>query len=236
MTASKGWRHGRAWLRTALVTWLTIVLTSPFVSADPINLVLKPAQIRAIDQRYGSVAADRVRAWQTLMSQDGNLDIHSKLEVVNRFFNKLRFVSDRSHWGVDDYWATPVEFLATDGGDCEDFAIAKYFTLRALGVPIDRMRITYVKAITLNQAHMVLAYYPSPNAEPLVLDNLIGEIKPASQRTDLIPVYSFNGDNLWVAREMRGQGQFVGSSNRIGLWRGLLERMRESPAQGVDNQ
>ena len=200
MTASKGWRHRRAWLRAALIATMTIVLTAPFVSADPINLVLTPHQIQDIDQRYGSAAADRIRAW------------------------------------VDDYWATPVEFLATDGGDCEDFAIAKYFTLRALGVPTDRMRITYVKAITLNQAHMVLAYYPSPGAEPLVLDNLIGEIKPASQRTDLVPVYSFNGDNLWVAREMRGQGQYVGSSSRIGLWRGLLERMRESPAQGVDNQ
>jgi len=236
MTASKGWRHGRAWLRAALVATMTIVLTAPFVSADPINLVLNPGQIKAIDQRYGSAAADRVRAWEALMRQDGNLDIHGKLEAVNRFFNKLRFVSDQSHWGIEDYWATPVEFLATDGGDCEDFAIAKYFTLRALGVPTERMRITYVKAITLNQAHMVLAYYPSPGAEPLVLDNLIGEIKPASQRTDLVPVYSFNGDNLWVAREMRGQGQYVGSSSRIGLWRGLLERMRESPAQGVDNQ
>lgn len=236
MTASKGWRHRRAWLRAALIATMTIVLTAPFVSADPINLVLTPHQIQDIDQRYGSAAADRIRAWEALMRQDGNLDTHSKLEVVNRFFNKLRFVSDQSHWGVDDYWATPVEFLATDGGDCEDFAIAKYFTLRALGVPTDRMRITYVKAITLNQAHMVLAYYPSPGAEPLVLDNLIGEIKPASQRTDLVPVYSFNGDNLWVAREMRGQGQYVGSSSRIGLWRGLLERMRESPAQGVDNQ
>ncbi len=236
MTTPRGWWLPTNWFRPALIALATILLAAPFVSAGPIDLTLSPHQIQDIAQRYGSDAANRVRAWQALMRHDGNLSTQQKLEVVNHFFNKLRFVSDEEHWGVRDYWATPVEFLATDGGDCEDFAIAKYFTLRALGVPTSRMRITYVKAITLNEAHMVLAYYPSPGADPLVLDNLIPQIKPGSQRNDLVPVYSFNGDNLWVAREMRGQGQFVGSSSRIGLWRGLLERMRESPAQGVDNQ
>ncbi|WP_197479414.1 transglutaminase-like cysteine peptidase, partial [Oleiphilus sp. HI0132] len=81
-------------------------------------------------------------------------------------------------------WATPLEFLATNAGDCEDFSIAKYFTLREMGIPDDMIKITYVKALELNQAHMVLAYYPTPDAEPLILDNLINEIKPAGQRTD----------------------------------------------------
>ena len=103
----------------------------------------------------------------------------------------MRFVSDDQHWGRADYWATPVEFLATGAGDCEDFSLAKYFTLKALGVPLERMRLTYAKAVKLNQAHMVVAYFATPDAEPLILDNLISDIKPASQRTDLVPVYSF---------------------------------------------
>lgn len=236
MRASNGRRHPQTRMGGTLTALLLALLAIPFASAASLNLTLNRGQIRAIDQRYGSSAMARVQAWQTLIRRDGDLDTHAKLEAVNSFFNKLPFISDSQHWGVADYWATPVEFLATDGGDCEDFAIAKYFTLRALGVPSTRLRITYVKSITLNEAHMVLAYYPSPEAEPLVLDNLINKIEPASQRTDLIPVYSFNGDNLWVAREMRGQGQYVGSSSRISLWRELLKRMRRNPAPDANNQ
>ncbi|MBI4206399.1 MAG: transglutaminase-like cysteine peptidase [Betaproteobacteria bacterium] len=109
-------------------------------------------------------------------------------------------MDDIIHWGKEDYWATPIEFLSTNAGDCEDFSIAKYFTLRALGVPDDRLRLTYVKELVqYNQAHMVVAYFPSPDAEPLVLDNINKTIQPASARSDLLPVYSFNGSNLWLA-------------------------------------
>jgi predicted transglutaminase-like cysteine proteinase len=118
--------------------------------------------------------------------------------------------------------------LASNGGDCEDFSIAKYFSLVALGVSIDKLRITYVKARDYNpvsQAHMVLTYYATPGVMPLVLDNLIPEIKPASQRPDLTPVYSFNGDGLWLAKA-RGDGKAVkGGSGNISLWRGLIARM-----------
>ncbi len=81
-----------------------------------------------------------------------------------------------------------MELLTTNGGDCEDFSIAKYLTLRAMGVPDDQLRIIYVKALELNQAHMVLAWYKTPGSDPLILDNLINDIKPASQRNDLEPV------------------------------------------------
>ncbi|BAN34267.1 predicted periplasmic protein [Sulfuricella denitrificans skB26] len=183
-------------------------------------------EITAIGQKYGQTAASRVQKWRGVLLSDPQADESRKLELVNRFFNTLPFVSDQEHWGKMDYWATPTEFLATNGGDCEDFAIAKYLTLREIGVPAERLRITYVKAMTLNQAHMVLTYYPTPDAEPLVLDNLQPDIKPASQRQDLIPVYSFNGDNLWLAKELTGRSQLVGESDRISLWKDLLKRMK----------
>jgi len=139
----------------------------------------------------------------------------------------MQFISDKKHWHKEDYWATPVEFLSTNGGDCEDFSIAKYFTLLEIGVPDERLRITYVKAIRLNQAHMVLAYYETPESEPLILDNLTKRIQAASQRRDLLPVYSFNGSHLWMAKE-RGQGRRVaGGSQRINLWRDLNVRMQK---------
>jgi len=93
-----------------------------------------------------------------------------------------------------------LEFLATGAGDCEDFAIAKYFTLLELGVDESKMRITYVKSLRRNQPHMVLTFFASPKSVPEVLDNLIPEIKPATQRSDLLPVYSFNGTGLWTAK------------------------------------
>ena len=113
-----------------------------------------------------------------LQSQAG-LPERDQLTAVNRFFNQqLSFRDDSRVWQQIDYWATPVEALVKGAGDCEDYALGKYFSLRQLGVPAEKLRITYVKALTRNQAHMVLTYYPSPTADPLVLDNLISDIRP----------------------------------------------------------
>ncbi len=207
-----------------LVLVALLLAAIPAVPGD--TVLLTETQIQAIGRQYGSGAVRRLRQWQTLMLRNKQRSEREKLRLVNDFFNRLRFVDDIDHWKRRDYWATPVEFLATRGGDCEDFSIAKYFTLRELGIPAHKLRITYVKALKLNQAHMVLAYYPSPEAEPLILDNLIPEIRRASKRTDLLPVYSFNGDNLWLAKELTGRGRLVGRSDRISLWRKMLARMR----------
>ena len=128
------------------------------------------------------------------------------------------------HWGVPDYWATPLELIGSNGGDCEDFAIAKYFTLRELGIPDERLRITYVKAYLRAsnqvQSHMVLSYYASPDAEPLLLDNLTDAIQSAAQRSDLLPTYSFNAAGLWSAKE-REAGRRLGDADTLRAWRNL---------------
>jgi predicted transglutaminase-like cysteine proteinase len=145
---------------------------------------------------------------------------------VNQFFNRqFRFVDDSINWRQTDYWATPIEALVKGAGDCEDYAIAKYFTLRRLGVPSDKLRITYVKALRYNQAHMVLTYYTSPSAIPLVLDNLIGEIRPASQRKDLLPVYAFNAEGLYLPGAAGGKR--ASDSKKLSRWQDLLKKMRE---------
>jgi predicted transglutaminase-like cysteine proteinase len=134
-------------------------------------------------------------------------------------------VSDPEHWQPDDYWATPIEFLATDRGDYEDFSLAKYFTLTALGIPKDNLRITYVNARSISQAHMVVTYYAQPGAEPLVLDNLVPGIKPASRRRDLTPVFSFNGNQLCGAKQ-RGRGSYSIKN----VWDDFISRMHEQMA------
>ena len=139
---------------------------------------------------------------------------------MNRTLNAIRFIDDRTHWGEEDYWATPAESVGSNGADCEDFSIAKYFLLKELGIPIAKLRMTYVKATKLDQPHMVLAYYARPDAEPLVLDNLEDAVRPASQRPDLVPVYSFNDEEVWI--EMRGRS---GSPRQIRNWNLLMERL-----------
>jgi len=189
------------------------------------SIVIDQAMLQGVEKKYGKAARKRVISWDDLMKTDPKTPEQEKLNLVNQFFNQMQFIDDILHWKKADYWASPVEFLGTNGGDCEDFALAKYFTLKELGVPVTRMRLTYVKAIKLNQAHMVLTYFETPASEPLVLDNLVGDIRPASRRKDLIPVYSFNGDGLWLSKA-RGRGKMVGKASKIKHWRDLMERMR----------
>lgn len=211
--------------RYLILSCMAILLASLalWVAADQ-PLLLSDARIEHYRKLYGEAAARRLKAWQRLIREGQQLSEQEKLERVNRFFNQVRFLDDIVHWKQEDYWATPVEFLVSNGGDCEDFSIAKYYTLRAMGVPEERLSITYVKALTLNQAHMVLTYYPDPSAVPLVLDNLINQIRPASQRPDLLHVYTFNGESLWLSK--KGQRtELVGTSDRLKPWVQLQSRV-----------
>ena len=213
---SKRINYPRALLLAFAIGWLCVGFSD--------ILGLSEAIIERATSRYGPLARNRLLAWQELVEQNQQASEREKLEQVNDFFNQMRFVSDQVHWSQNDYWATPIEFLNTNGGDCEDFSIAKYFTLRALGVAENKLQITYVNALELGQAHMVVTYFSSPSAEPLVLDNINYLIKPASQRPDLLPVYSFNGAGLWLAKE-RGRGKRVGSSAQLKSWQDMLKRM-----------
>lgn len=192
------------------------------------NFSLDRELLQKAERKYGINAYNRLTAWQDLIRQDRSKTDREKLEKVNSFFNsRIRFANDADVWGIQDYWATPIEFLCKSAGDCEDFAIAKYFTLKAIGMDDEKLRITYVKAIQYNIHHMVLTYYSEPEAEPLVLDNLVDSINPASKRTDLMPIFGFNGSGLWMAKQ-RGKGKLAGSSSRIKLWQDLLQKMSEN--------
>lgn len=210
-------------LQAHLITgglFLLLCIYSPFV----LSSILTPDLINKIQAKQSGAKRARFQRWARLIQEHANSPESTKLKVVNDFFNRFTYRSDADEVGRQDFWMTPIEFIQRGGGDCEDYSIAKYFTLEAMGVPATKLRITYVKAIKLNVAHMVLAYYPSPEAEPLVLDNLIAAIKPASQRTDLRPVYSFNGRGLWLARQ-RGQGRRISGADRLSVWRDLNARM-----------
>lgn len=203
--------------------WVPLLLAVSLVSA----LELSNRLMNYVLQEFGQEAHQRLADWQRLHDLAANAPVDRQLRLVNSFFNRVNFVSDIRHWGEEDYWATPIELLTTNAGDCEDFSIAKYLTLKSMGVPDSQLRIVYVKALELNQAHMVLAWYPEPDADPLILDNLINDIKPASQRTDLEPVYSFNGEGLWLNKSGEERTR-LGESEKLSRWQELNERLDQS--------
>jgi predicted transglutaminase-like cysteine proteinase len=179
---------------------------------------------------HGAAASQRVKDWGELLRRLPQMEEMARLDRVNRFFNRIPQGDDMSLWGERDYWASPLELLAKNGGDCEDFALAKYFSLKSSGIAVEKLRITYVRAWIQKEkrmeAHMVLAYYSTPDAEPLILDNLSPDILPAGDRSDLTPTHSFNADGLWSARQ-RGQSGRMGDASSVKRWVELLERMNK---------
>ncbi len=189
-------------------------------------LMLYSCPLNAIAESLPDTEAEkRIVSWEKMLhdkSGENELDILNK---ANAFFNKLTYIPDNPLQGEEDNWMTPYEFLSKGGGDCEDFAIAKFFTAIALGIPSEKLRITYVTVKNRNQAHMVLTYYRQPDAEPLVLDNLIHKILPASKRSDLVPVYSFGLEDVWLYKDTK-RAKRHGNANSLSKWRALLKRFK----------
>jgi len=213
-------RPAGVWLLAlSVAVWLCMGWTLAQVNLDR-------TQALALE-RYGQKAADTVASWRKAIEDGRALGEQEKLAAANSFFNRrLLFEDDIVVWKQNDYWATPLEFIGQGAGDCEDFAIAKYMTLQMMGVPAEKLRMVYVRARVggANVAHMVLGYFETPTAEPLILDNLIGSVRPASSRTDLSPVFSFNAQGLWVAGQAASSGD---PTARLSRWRDVLERMKQ---------
>ncbi|MDP5292479.1 transglutaminase-like cysteine peptidase [Oceanimonas sp. CHS3-5] len=184
-----------------------------------------------MENRYGPERATVSREWERMLSDIGTLPERDKIQRVNRFFHRhLRYQLDKDLWGKEDYWATPLETLGRGRGDCEDYAIAQYLSLRMAGIGDDRLRLIYVRAkiggprSSITQAHMVLGYYATPSSDPLLLDSLIPDILPGAQRTDLTPVFSFNSQGLWTPGATSSAANPVA---RLSRWRQVLAKVRQ---------
>jgi predicted transglutaminase-like cysteine proteinase len=214
-----------AWLRAALLRLLAaLLLVALSVQAVDTDRIVRSAQ------KYGPTGVANAKALQQMMVVLAGRDDAAKLKAVNDFYNqRLAYMEDIDNWGQVDYWASPLEALGKGAGDCEDYAIGKYFTLTTLGMPHAKLRMVYVRASIPGApngfvAHMVLAYYPTPEAEPLVLDNLQPGVRPASERQDLSPVFSFNAEGLWQGvGSIRAKGDPL---TRLSKWRETLLRAR----------
>jgi len=205
-----------------LATCLLLVM-----SVTPHSMQVPQLQATA-KARYGEVGAATVADWETMVTNYADMPVATQLKQVNDFFNQnVRWVEDIEAWKTSDYWATPLETMGRGVGDCEDFSIAKYATLTLMGVPASSLRLVYVKARRngLNTAHMVLAWYATPGSTPLILDNMDYIIRPADERRDLNPVFSFNGEQLWLGAGDRPT-QYQPTA-RLSRWRQVVEKIRQ---------
>ena len=187
-------------MKKTFALFLLLAASAAILTSSPEFYIAK-AFLDKIEKEYGLFAKRRAFAMVQMMNDARELDDMGKLEKVNDFFNQTPYVSDKETWGVSDYWATRYEFIGRDKADCEDYVIAKYFTLKDLGVPTSKLFMTYAKSLRFKTAHLVLTYYETPRSVPLVLDNYNYKILPASQRDDLVPIYSFSGDELFNAKQ-----------------------------------
>jgi len=153
---------------------------------------IPPKVMKKAERKYGGLIVSRYLQYNKLLSEAEHVTLRNKLQMVNSFFNNIPYKSDIKNWKQEDYWATPLEFLARNKGDSEDYVIAKYFALKTLEVDTTKLYFTYVKSTKFNRAHMVLSYFETPSAEPFILDNMEVDILSASDRSDLSPVYNFN--------------------------------------------
>ena len=185
--------------------------------------------LRRLNKQYSSAARQRGIALNKLLKRLAGKDSRYQLTEVNRFFNQFKYKNDLKLWGQKDYWATPEEFLGVNSGDCEDYVVAKYFALRTLGIPDERLYLTYVKAVRQNVAHMVLSYFETPKSVPLILDNYNPRILRADKRKDLLPVYSFNAKSLFLTNASAGLGRSLPTDKiKNNKWQKLLANMKRS--------
>ncbi|MGN7502874.1 MAG: transglutaminase-like cysteine peptidase [Alphaproteobacteria bacterium] len=124
-----------------------------------------------------------------------NASLVEKVVAVNKMMNKVPYITDSNNWGKTDYWATPVEFMQR-GGDCEDFAIAKYTALRMLGVPEERLRVAIVQDTYKGIPHAVLIAYTDKG--PMLLDNQMDDAVFTDSTRRYKPIYSINRQAWWL--------------------------------------
>jgi len=217
------------WNSKVLVSVIVSLLVFAIPSLDYAQTFVDEKMIQRLQQQYNSEARQRGIVLKSLLYKLKGKEVNKQLIEVNRFFNQFKYKDDMSLWGQKDYWATPEEFLGVNSGDCEDYVIAKYFALRSLGVPDKHLYLTYVKALRQNIAHMVLSYFPTPQSTPLILDNYNPKILSADIRRDLLPVYSFNAQSLFLSNASAGLGRSLPTDKiKNSKWKKLLANMKRA--------
>jgi len=161
--------------------------TDYLLSKSDIQLIKKSPDKKFIVNRYKSF----IQLKKILPSLNNEYKV---LLRVNNFFNKFRSQSDLETYGTREYWASRKEFLIKGKGDCEDYALAKYFTLIEAGIPKEKLSISIAKVKNNSDYHIVVLYKNNKESQSFVLDNINYKIKSLSSRKDLTTFYTYNSD------------------------------------------
>jgi len=208
-----------------LIFWMHLFCIS--IAYGSAEFCIDKTCLERIENEYGPLAKRRALALVETMNGVRDLDELSKMKRINDFFNETPYKFDKNTWGISDYWATPLEFIGKGKGDCEDFVIAKYFTLKQLGVPASKMVLSYAKSVRHNTSHMVLAYYKTPDSTPLILDNHNFKILPADVREDLKPIYEFGEEELYNAKDAKIGKLLPASTIQSRAWNELIIQQKK---------
>lgn len=169
----------------------------------------------------------RLAKYEEIKSQTKKLEINKKISQINFFINGTLSEFDNQTFGIDDYWMTPKEFMIKGYGDCEDYAITKYFTLLELGVKKENLYFAVVDVKGSADSHMVLLYVENKNSSPLVLDNLSFKVLPLSKRLDLTPKYAFNEIDSYLFSSEKFTTKINLTWRQDNKWKNLLNRVYE---------
>lgn len=215
-----GFRHSRG---IGYLKELALNIRTSKVFVLPLLLLLILCANTSLAEDYLPL---RIKAYKEMLASLQNALIEEKLIKINSFFNQFVSEYDANTWKTEDYWATPLEFTAKGKGDCEDYAIGKYFALKDVGIDKNKLFIMIVKEKTARDHHMVLAYLQQAKSSPLILDNLSWKILPLEQRIDLKLVYGFNEKNLYHNGKITPlTAAFIKEHPEISLWFDVIKKV-----------
>ncbi len=207
---------------------LIILIFIGIISLNAKSITLTQEEIKEINNSPNKKAIQlRLIKYIDLKKKIKNFDLERKLNYVNTFYNKILPVNDATKYEADDYWATPKEFLIQGKGDCEDYAISKYFTLKEAGISKDKLFLSVVKVKGVANYHMVLTYLENKKAIPLILDNLSFKVLPFTKRGDLEPNFLFNEKEAYLIKNNRLDKKININWGRVDKWKLLLYRVYE---------
>ncbi len=203
---------------------LLILISTLFLQAKSITLNDKDKENLKTNPNKKAVYL-RLLKYLELKRKIKDFSLEKKLNYVNSFYNKILPVNDSTKYSADDYWATPKEFIIEGKGDCEDYAIAKYFTLQEVGIPKEKLFLAVVKVRGATNYHMVLTYLENKNSMPLILDNLSFRVLPFIKRTDLTPKFIFNEKEAFILKNKKIHKKVKVDWGKEDKWKNLLNRI-----------
>ena len=160
-------------------------------------------ETRYIDQqKVPDSKCDKVRFhpceiihWKAMIQSLKDKPFFEQLRIINKYANVYPYITDPENWGTADYWETPFEFLELSG-NCKDYAITKYYSLRMLGIPAERLRLIILQDLNLGGViHAILGVYK--DGELYILDNQIQQVIPARKIYHYKPIYAINETSWW---------------------------------------